>query len=50
MEELRRLDPDEFYGRLLQEDIPRLGRQSGFCGPSGPDVPGAEITDEGGAA
>jgi glucose-6-phosphate dehydrogenase assembly protein OpcA len=50
MEELRRLDPDEFYGRLLQEDIPRLGRQSGFCGPSEPDAPGAEIADEGGAA
>jgi glucose-6-phosphate dehydrogenase assembly protein OpcA len=52
MEELRRLDPDEFYGRLLQEDIPSLGRQSGFCGPSETDVPGGpvEVAGEGGAA
>ncbi len=30
MEELRRLDPDEFYGPILLEDVPRLVAESGY--------------------
>jgi len=33
MEELRRLDPDEFYGHILLEDIPRLVAESGYARP-----------------
>ncbi len=36
MEELRRLDPDTFYGHILLEDIPRLVTESGFDGSDTP--------------
>lgn len=54
MEELRRLDPDEFYGHLLLEDIPRLVAESGYgqgedcgCAPTAAEL---STIDEGGAA